>query len=49
MYKYLGVILNENLNSKKYITNKYKTASFNLHKICKVSKNCSIEILNNWY
>ena len=36
--KYLGVILDENLNLKKHITNKCKTASFNLHKICKVSK-----------
>ena len=43
--KCLGVILNENLNFKKYITNKCKTASFNLYKICKVSKNCSIENL----
>ena len=41
--KYLGVILNENLNLKKHITNKCKTASFNLHKIHKVSKNCSIQ------
>ena len=39
---YLGVILNENLNLKKDITNKHKTASFNLHKICKASKNHSI-------
>ena len=41
--KHLGVILIENLNLKKHITNKCKTVSFNLHKICKVSKNCSIE------
>ena len=41
--KYLEVILDENFNLKKHITNKCKTASFNLHKICKVSKNCSIE------
>ena len=37
--KYLGLLLNENLNLKKHITNKCKTASFNLHKIHKVSKN----------
>ena len=43
--KYLGVFPDENLNLKKYITNKCKTASFNLHKICKVSKNYSIENL----
>ena len=42
--KYLGVILNENLNLKKH-TNNCKTASFNLYKIHKVSKNCSIENL----
>ena len=43
--KYLAVILNKKLNLKKHITNKCKTASFNLHKIHKVSKNCSIENL----
>ena len=43
--KYLGVLLDENLNLKKHITNKCKTVSFNLHKICKVSKNCSTENL----
>ena len=45
--KYLGVIINENLILKKHITDKCKTASFNLHKICKVSKNCDIENLKN--
>ena len=43
--KYLGVILDQNLNLKKHITSKCKTASFNLHKIHKVTKNCSIESL----
>ena len=43
--KYLGLILNENLNLRNHITNKCKTASFNLHKIHKVSKKCSIENL----
>ena len=48
--KYLGVILDENPNLKKYIINKCNTASFNLHKIHKVSKNYSIENLKkNWY
>ena len=47
--KYLGVILNENLNLKKDITNKCKTASFDLHRICKISKNCIIENLKNQY
>ena len=37
--KYVEVLLDENLSLKKHITNKCKTASFNLHKICKVSKN----------
>ena len=46
--KYLDVILNENLSLKKHITNKCKTASFNLHKICKISKNCSIWILKKY-
>ena len=43
--QYLGVILGENLNLKKHITNKCKTASFNPHKVCKVSKNHRIENL----
>ena len=43
--KYLGVMLNENLNWKNHITNKCKIASFNLHKIHKVNRNCSIENL----
>ena len=43
--KYLGGLLNENPNLKKHITNRCKKASFNLHKIHKVSKNCSIEHL----
>ena len=43
--KYVGLLLDEHLNLKKHITNKCKTASFNLHKICKVSKIYSIENL----
>ena len=43
--KCLGVILDKNHNLKKHITNKCKTASFNLHEICKVGKISSIENL----
>ena len=43
--KYLGVIFNENINLRKHITNKCKTASFKPHKIHKASKNCSIQNL----